>query len=175
MNSTTTELMSLLIEEKPTIFSPSDNALHNWKRTWMTIIYELPRMWKNKETYVYYHYASKNICAGKVEEIEQQYKVFEEKGLKRAEDEEVNEQNIYCILHHPKKKKMGLKCEFEFERYYKEDEENPLPMCPILWGINAMGDGFTYVKVKFSEVEIPKDKAKIAMDLVNGKFEKAIQ
>lgn len=164
-----TDLLELLVQPKPNVFTSPENPVLEWKKIWATALNELPTMWKRNEEWFYFHWGTKSVMAGTNTQVQTEFESLRRQGLVKADDTSVNEKGIYAILIHPKKKKMGLRCEFTFERYAKK---NGLAMCPLLWGIGSMGDGFTYVRVRFTEVELSKDKVKLAMDLVNGKFER---
>jgi hypothetical protein len=164
---TKTPLMMRLAAPKPTLFVDGDNPVATWSRTWVVVMYELPTMWKRKEEWVYFNWGAKQVMAGTDSQIQAEFQSLLRQGLKKADDSEVNGQGIYCVLPHPKKKKMGLRCEFSFERFYKEGEAR---LCPLLWGVGVMGDGYTYIRVRFSEVEPPKGELAVGLRLINGKF-----
>lgn len=163
-----TEVMLLLIQEKPQMFAANDNPVLDWKKHWLTLIHELPTMWKRKEEWIYYNWRAKGVMAGTDAQIQDEFKSLLAQGLEVCDDTDANELKPFCILSHPKLKKKGLRCEFQFKRFANEKNEGML--CPVLWGIGVIGDGFTYVNVKFSEVDLPKSSVKMTMDLLNGKF-----
>ena len=138
------------------------------------LTYQIPTMWKNKEEWAYYHRAMRQMACAKDAQIQAEFKCLETQGLLPTDNDEVNELGVYVVVPHPKKKKMGLRAEFEFHRFLgEEDEEGNCKgsgLCPILWGLGAYADGLTYVRVKITEVEIAKDQVKVAFDLINGKF-----
>lgn len=164
--TTTTHLLPLLMEKKPEVFSNGDCPVQKWKECWKMVMYQLPIVYKRGELGLTYHWGTGQMMAFTERELVDQIRVFEEAGFTKGDDDEVNAKGIYCVIDHPKKKKMGLKCEFTFVRYLKDGNR----LCPLLWGVGCMADGFTYMKVKFSEVELTKDMKKMSLDLVNGKF-----
>lgn len=170
-----THVYKLLLETKPTMFG--NGYAKEWKECWQMMMYQIPIMWKNKEEWFFYHRAMRQTACATDSQIQDEFKSFEKQGLLPTDNSEINELGVYAVVPHPKKKKMGLRAEFEFHRFLgEEDKEGDCKgagLCPILWGLGVWADGLTYVKVKITEVEIPKDQVKVAFDLVNGKFSKA--
>jgi len=168
------ELLSLLIEEKPKMFAHPSNAVSQWRECWNMLIYQIPMMWKNKEEWFYYNRNVRGTMCAKDTQIQEEFRSLERQGLTLCDDTKVNEMNIYAIIPHPKKKKLGLRAEFKFYRYLgEEDDEGNCKgsgLCPILWGIGAYADGLTYVKVKITEVPVPKDQVQVGLNLLNGRY-----
>ncbi len=171
-----TDLTTMLVSPKPRIFANADHPVQAWKDCWAMFLYQVPMMWKNKEEWIYYHRASKQMSCGTDVMVQQEFESLKSQGLSLCDDTEVNDKKVYCLIPHPKKKKMALRCDLTFHRYLGEEDEDGNAkgqgLCPLLWGIGVMGDGFTYMNVKITEVELSKDKVKIALDLINRKWTK---
>ena len=174
MSNTETHLLSMLLDKKPRLFAPDDAPVVQWKECWNMLIYQIPTMWKLKEEWVYYHRTAKKMMCGKDAQVQQEFQSLQTQGLFPTDNTAINEKHVFAILPHPKKKKMGLRAEFEFQRFLGKEEEGEevkgQGLCPILWGLGAMADGITYVHVKITEVELSKDDIKGSFDLINGKF-----
>ena len=170
-----TELTTMLVAPKSRLYTHSDNPVAKWKYCWEMFLYQVPQMWKNKEEWYYYHRASGQTCCGMDDKVQQQFKVFKSEGITPCDDTEVNKKKVYCLVPHPKKKKMALRCDLTFHRFLGEEEDEDgnvkgQGLCPLLWGIGGMGEGLTYMNVKITEVPVPKDQVQMMFDLINKKW-----
>ena len=175
-NTTTSEtsLLKLLLEPKPMLFASSDNAVSQWKQCWDSFLFEIPIMLKNNEEWFYYHRFVRRTMAGTDKQIQEEFKNLQKQGLKPCPNTEINNKKVYGIIPHPKKKKLGLRFDLSFHRFLgEEDKDGYTPgggFDPLLWGIGVMGDGYTYMNVKFSEVELSKEQIEVSLNTINGKW-----
>lgn len=171
---TETDLLSVLLKPKPTLFVDSSAPVGAWKDCWDMFIYQIPAMLKNNESWFYYHRGSKQTCCGTDALIQREFLSLEAQGLKLCDDSKVNALGLYALIPHPKKKKTALRCDLTFRRYLGEVDEDGdaigQGLCPLLWGIGGMGDGLTYMNVKITEVPLPKKMIQVAYDMVNRKW-----
>ena len=137
-------------------------------------LYQIPYMYKNKENWFYYHRATQQTCCGTNEQIKKEFASLQSQGLLPCDDSKMNAKNLYVIVPHPKKKKTGLRADIKFHRFLGElNSKGECPgygLCPLLYGLGAYGDGFTYMNVQITEVPITREMCGVALEMVNGKW-----
>jgi len=159
---TETHILEALGGFHPEIHAPPTHQVTQWQKFWHCIVAELPQMYKNKENWIYPHYAATKAsgnpqcCAGDDKQLEKEFANLKAQGLEECDDTAANNKNFYILLSHPDRSSFLLKCEFKFKRFLGKQEGDEPPkgagLCPILFGAGVLGDGFTYVNVKFSVV-----------------------
>lgn len=168
-----TDLLGLIVQKKPHLFCGGDMPVAHWKDCWAMFYHQMPIMYRNGEEWFFYHRGAKQTSCGMDADIQRQFAIFAGVGLKPCDDSKVNAMGIYAIVPHPNgMKKVGLRADLTFHRFLgetKTEEDGSTHaegegMCPFLWGIGAMGDGLTYIKVKFSTVRLNDSMKKIAFD-----------
>ena len=169
-----TDLLSLLTAKKMTLIAHGSNPVSKWKECWTSFLQEIPAMQKNGECWLYYHRGAKRAMCGTDVLLKTEFESLEAQGLTTCDNSDINAKELYCIIPHPKKKKMGLRCDLSFRRYLGTPDEDGdckgSGMCPILWGLGVMADGLTYMNVKITEVPLDKGHVKIAFNLINCKW-----
>lgn len=175
-SATQTHLCELLTAKKPDLFGDQEAPVLAWRDCWAMFFHQIPQMFKNNESWFYYHRATKQTCCGTDALIAQEFASLESQGLTLCDDSKMNQMGIYVMVPHPKKKKMALRCDLSFRRYLGDERDDGscagAGLCPLLWGVGGLGDGLTYMNVKITEVPLPKDQVQAAYDVLNNKWAK---
>jgi len=148
-----TELRTLLVETKVHLYADARAPVSQYKNVWNSFLMEVPQMWKNKEEWLYYHRGMNRTAAGSDALIQEEFESFKKQGFSVQNDCEANELRIYGTL---KYQNRTLRYELSFVRWLGDEDENGdakgQGLCPILYGIGFLADGFTYMRVKITEV-----------------------
>jgi hypothetical protein len=174
-----TDISTLLFGHHPILIAPASAPATHWVRCWESFISEMPVMFRNKEEWFYFHRGVKRTMAGSDAQLQAEFANLKAThGFKEVSSDSINNLNIYAVIPHPKKKKMGLRADLQFKRFLGKPEEDEdgnditkgAGQCPLMWGLGVMADGLTYINVRFTEVPLDKDKVKIALNLMNAKW-----
>ena len=167
-----THLITYLTKHKPILFCDSKAPVGMWDKFIHILMEQLPIMHRLKEDCIYPHYYATQkenrpiTSCGTAESLKPDFEKFINDGMKRIDETKLNAERPYIILQ-TKNKKKGLKCSLTFTRLVGEQQPN---LCPIMWALNRRADGFTYIFVKFEEIDITKDDIKMCINMLNGKF-----
>jgi hypothetical protein len=168
--TTQTNLLTLLVSNKPNLYTASDAPVSRYSDVWAALLAELPTMYKNGEEWAYHHRARDVPCYGTDAKLQDEFANLERQGLELMDDSELNNKNIYVIIPHPKLKKVVIRCDFSFKRFLGKERDDSPPLgaglCPWLFALGAYADGATYVRVKFSIIrksDVPSDESLLTL------------
>lgn len=138
-------------DKKPVVYSSDKCLVSQWKAIWDEILYSIGPMMEDKEDWIYLHHGETLrlghplFMLGKDEEILEEFKRFESLGLIKVDNDEINNQKIF-LMFLKKSNNLFYRADLTFHTYVSPDGG---PLCPILFGANALATGLTYVNVKF--------------------------
>ena len=147
------DVMEALSEKKPiVVYSGDDGLVNQWKAIWERINSTIGPMMEDREEWIYLHHrqtidsGSPVIMCGRDEEvIGDQFRRYEEGGLIKVNNDNVNKKKLFqCFAN----KRTGIfyRADLTFHTYANPDGG---PQCPILWGLNSMAFGHTYIRVNY--------------------------
>jgi len=156
-------ILTCFVTNKTTLFCNGDSALAKWKEFANILLFELPIMYENKETWWYIHHSetrrqNKAISmAGTAEDMEAEWPRLLAQGLKECPTNTENKRNFWGAWEHPKFKSRMIVATLTFKRFLGEEDEDGncigQGLCPILFGLGIHADGLTYIKADFKIVK----------------------
>jgi len=163
------EILHRFVSNKACISAPAEHPLMMWKDFANCLIYELPIMYKNKENWIYIHYAetlrqgNAIVSCGTTSQLQAEFKNLEAQGLTECPSDNENKENFWFAWEHPQFKSRVIVATLTFKRFLgEEDDEGNCKgagLCPLLWGLGILADGLTYIHADFKIVKKEDMKA----------------